>query len=237
MYVKGTMRTIIALSLLFVLSSNISAFKIDVEGNYSSNDVLVPGDQNIYYIDLKDEDVVKWSLIVDGNGTVQIFFLEEHKPTFNWVMDEFDVQHSSFDDKKEYSDELSASSRTGYKFTILVQTNENENVTYHMKIDVDHSTKPEKSISDYVVEIFISIGTIVLVLGYFFRRRISCSLGDLLIKLGKKEVRKREETKRAIHKAWYQKDPPSFTCPSCKKALDFNDMTKKWYCPLCGKTI
>ena len=136
-------------------------------------DVVEPDEVKTYHVDVELADRLftksnKWmgfDVKVIGNGSVQVFFLRGHTDSPAGFIEE----HSSYQNTTRFTSVYWFGEDDGEKFTVLVKTEEDFNVSYEILIK---TFKEESSYWNVVLGGVILLGIIAFVVFFVWRQRM-----------------------------------------------------------------
>ncbi len=151
---------VMALGLLLMSSTTAIGESYTVDKKYSSTDTL-SDDSNYYYITADDDKKIDYSISVVGGGTCKIYFCPGHGDPQNYY------ERYSAEDVDEYDNSFSVDSDDGEKFTIKIQTKENNDITYEIKIEVKDSSLSWQTMIVICVAIILFVGIVLFIMRRF----------------------------------------------------------------------
>ena len=168
---------IIFLAVLTTCFPDVTAFIMDVEETYSSEDEVRSLDKNMYHIRAGDDKEVHWTTEVSGNGTIQVFLMKGHIENSTYLASKYLKDHSTEFPVKEYSGSYSVDPKDGDIFTILVWTTESYNVSYEMSIEITDHKGSEKILAGLIcLGLFFSVAIVVYLIFYLIKRKKASDL-------------------------------------------------------------
>jgi hypothetical protein len=147
---------------IFALLPVVDGVTIKNGESYSSTDTVLPiddGDINFYSIEATKDEVIEYSIKVQGSGTIQCYLCQGGVYSFG-PSTEYYILYSEEENSREASEEMSISSTDGNFFTLVVITEEEYEVTY----DIDIKVRDAAISSFQSTMICLTIIVIVLVL-------------------------------------------------------------------------
>jgi hypothetical protein len=164
------LRAVIVVGLLLTVCwSGIATSKsFNVDKSYNSTDTLLTSDSgNDYKITAEEFDKIKYSVKVKDGNTVKIFLVQGHNVDF---LLQYYQDHSVAGATQSYSNTFDVGDEDGTKFTILIQTDEMENVTYDVNIEVVNPLEGMGSIF-LILSVIGVVVVVFLALGHYVSKK------------------------------------------------------------------
>lgn len=128
--------------------------------SYESVDTLAVTDLwNEYLITADSDKDVKYSVEVQGAGQVMVFFMPGHGVGLD---DEYYVVYSADDPRTSYSNSFPVSTDDGTRFTLLVMTGDDFNVTYEISIEVKQTFFTNTVCYSIIAVVLVIVGVLYL---------------------------------------------------------------------------
>jgi hypothetical protein len=163
---KGRAIWIVCLLVLLSSAGTVSAETFSVGDTYDSDDTLLNTDAwNEYEINADSSKKVEYSFQVQGDGSIMVLFVKGHDVDMD---SSYYIMYSEDTSTKSYSNTFPVDSGDGTRFTILIVTEETENVTYSAGIKVI-----DKPVTDLIfgIIIFVVIIIVIAAIGAAWRSR------------------------------------------------------------------
>lgn len=154
----------------------VAAEVFTVDKSYDSVDTLLSTEGwNEYRITADSDKKVDYSVEVQGSGTVMVLFIQGHTVSLS---SSYYVVYSKDTPTKSYSNTFPVDSDDGTQFTLAVMTEDDDNVTYHIKIKV-YDTPVTDYICGAIILFFLLFGGIIIGLILRSRRKRKGQMGSL----------------------------------------------------------
>lgn len=146
------------LAILLLSSQMVTAETFNVGGSYNSEDTIVSTDMwNEYLVSADSGKEIEYSFDVQGTGRIMVFFVKGHSASLS---SDYLILYSQDSPTKSFSKTFSVGSSDGTKFTLLVVSEGDENVTYNAKIKVVDTPITNYIICGAILFLFIFGGSI-----------------------------------------------------------------------------
>jgi hypothetical protein len=141
----------------------VNGKSFNVDKSYNSTDTLLTSDSgNDYKITAEEFDKIKYSVEVKDGNTVKIFLVQGHNVAFIF---QYYQEHSVAGATQSYSNTFDVGEEDGTKFTILIQTDEIQNVTYDVNIEV---VKPLEGMGSFLLIFGVIVVVVVVIIALVF---------------------------------------------------------------------